>query len=148
LAGFVIGHGAFDENFERAVALEQLNLAGASPPVRPQAAAEFPKGCTRVRDDILFEGLSSGVPAVKAQQGSPEEVDLTDYTDRIDYEATDWGEVEKFGVVVRRLLNLGLDAVQFFILHLQFDLVDLKFMNQRVDLRLAQRLLRRPLFGA
>jgi len=55
---------------------------------------------------------------------------LPDQAVRIKGEITDRGKVIQFKILIPRKLNLRLGTAHFFILHLQLDPVNLKFMDE------------------
>ena len=76
-------------------------------------------------EPLLHRGLS-----VQAQQGGPGQVDFQDPCLVVPEEIAHRGEVEQVVILLRGLLGLRLGALQFLVLHLQLDLVDLQFVDQ------------------
>ena len=70
------------------------------------------------------------------QQPRSLKVDFPNQSGRIQAEKTDGGEVIELDVFVPRQLELFLGLAQLGILHLQFDLVDLQFVEQPLRLGL------------
>ena len=75
---------------------------------------------------------------VQAQQGRPGQVDLQDPPLAIPQEIPDRGEIEQIVVLFRCLLGRRLGALQFLVLHFQFDLVDLQLVDEGPCVDLAQ----------
>ena len=113
---------------------------------RQHAPAEIGKGGAVFQGHELPEPLLDHGLSVQAQQGGPGQVDFQDPRLVVPEEIAHRGEVEEVVILLRGLLGLRLGPLQFLVLHLQFDLVDLQFVDQgpRVDLGRGRIALGRP----
>jgi hypothetical protein len=92
--------------------------------------------------------MSGSHASVKAEQRGAGQVYLQDPALLVQAEVAYRGKVEKIAVLVRRFLRLHLCAQQFIILHFQFDLMDLQFVEQRPNFELSHTLDLRNIFGS
>ena len=83
-----------------------------------------------LRCHVLSEPLPERRAPVQPQQRRPGQVDLQDSTLLVQAEVADRGEVEQVMVLVGRLLQRLPGAQQLLVLHFQFNLMYLQFVEQ------------------
>ncbi len=99
---------------------------------RAQKSANAARCSTRHE---LAETLVDHGVAVQSQQGGPGQVDLQNPPLLVPQEIRNRGEIEQVAVPLRRLLGRCLGALEFLVLHLQFDLMHLQLVDQGASVR-------------
>ena len=126
----VLGGDALDQHIDRLPVLRSLTsqvclVSVASTRLQKSANA----GAVFRRHELPEPLLDHGV-AVQAQQRGPGQVDLQNPPLVVPQEIPNRGEIEQVVVLLRCLLGRCLGTLEFFVLHLQFDLMHLQLVDQ------------------
>ena len=106
-------------------------VSAASTRWQKSAKAGRFSGATNCPNRFCINGLSG-----QAQQGGPGQVDFQDPRLVVPQEIAHRGEVEEVVILLRCLPGRRLGPLEFLVLHLQLDLVDLQFVEQGADVDL------------
>ena len=125
----VVDSDALDQHSDRLTVVQNLDLAGLLGIGQQYPAAEIGKHRTVFQCHELAEPLLDHHAAVQAQQRRPSQVDFQNVPLGIPQEVANRRESEQVLIPLRRLLGYCLGTLQFLVLHFQFDLMDLEFVE-------------------
>ena len=101
--------------------------------------AEIGKRVAVLQRHELAKPLLNHSAAVQSQQCGPGQVDLQNPPLVVPEEIRNRGEIEQVAIPLRRLLGRCLGPQEFFVLHLQFDLMHLQLVDDGTRISIGRR---------